>query len=277
MGVDVDQPGKEEAGQPDLGHCAVGGSTGALGAVPAIGSDRADVDDGVPFHLDHPWDQDPPGAVAGHDGVRHVADPYAGPAGHQGCAVAWPGTAASSSSITVSSARRAAWRPPSKPVARNTSTMSRASSVATTRAPRERTVASLWRRANRAVYSSWHSAALAPAHLVGGDLLALTAAADDDPEFSLAPHDPPGHVGADGRVVDRLGRVRPDVADRVALALEVLDDRTLQDVAGVVGADNEPHGQGSQVKRVSRSGRTAPDWANQRAACSRASSAVLEV
>ena len=87
MAVHVDQPGKKQAPQPDLGYRDHG--VGAVTRADPLGGvarhDRSDEDDGVPLHLDHPGDQDPPGAVAGHHGVGQVSDPAGRPVRHQGC------------------------------------------------------------------------------------------------------------------------------------------------------------------------------------------------
>src|SRR5205085_1844331 len=61
---------------------------------------------------------------------------------------------------------RRAWRPPSKPVARNSSTMATARPSPRIRPPRPSTLASLCWRARRAVYSSWQRAARTPRTLL---------------------------------------------------------------------------------------------------------------
>ena len=58
-----------------------------------------------------------------------------------------------------------------------------------------------------------------PPHLVGGDLLALPAAAEDDAPLGPAGDDGAGDGGADGRVVDGLLGVGAEVVDRVAVRL----------------------------------------------------------
>ena len=79
-------------------------------------------------------------------------------------------------------------------------------------------------------------------HLVGGDLLALAAAAEHDAAVGLAADDGPADRGADRRVVDRLLAVgaevdRPRGPARVSVADQVLLERE----AGVVGPDGDPH------------------------------------
>src|SRR5437899_13088562 len=78
--------------------------------------------------------------------------------------------------------------------------------------------------------------------LVGRDLLALAAAAQDDAAVGLTLRHQPGHVRADRRVVDRLGAVRAAVVDVVTHRLQALDDVLLQLVARVIGADGDAHG-----------------------------------
>ncbi len=56
------------------------------------------------------------------------------------------------------------------------------------------------------------------AHLVGRELLALTAPAEHDADVGVAVADRAADAGADRRVVDRLGRVGAVVVDLVALA-----------------------------------------------------------
>ena len=77
------------------------------------------------------------------------------------------------------------------------------------------------------------------AHLVGGELLALAAAAEHDADVGVAVADRPADAGADRRVVDRLGRVGALVVDHVALAEQHRDEVLLEFVAGVVGADGD--------------------------------------
>jgi hypothetical protein len=68
-------------------------------------------------------------------------------------------------SIAVISSILLAWRPPSNPVVRKQSKIANASSGAVTRAPSDKMFASLCKRANLAVNSSWQSAARAPCTL----------------------------------------------------------------------------------------------------------------
>src|SRR5664280_2948156 len=77
--------------------------------------------------------------------------------------------------------------------------------------------------------------------LVGGDRLPLPAPADDDPQVTLTPHHPAGHICADRRVVDRFRRKGPDVLDLVADGAEVAGQRALEHEAGVVRPDHDAH------------------------------------
>ena len=79
--------------------------------------------------------------------------------------------------------------------------------------------------------------------LVGRDLLALAGAAHDDAAVGVAVHDGASDVGADRRIVARLGGVGAEVEDLVTESLQVLDEVCLQVVAGVVGADGDTHGR----------------------------------
>ena len=78
------------------------------------------------------------------------------------------------------------------------------------------------------------------AHLVGGQLLALAAAADDDAVQRLAVAHRAPDRGADLRVVDGLGAVRAQVEHVVPTCLQHTDEVLLEFVAGVVGANRDP-------------------------------------
>ena len=77
--------------------------------------------------------------------------------------------------------------------------------------------------------------------LVGGDLLALAAAAEHDAAVGA----PLGHRAADGdadrRVVDGRVAVGAEIVDGVAEPREGLFQMLLQDEAGMIGADGDAH------------------------------------
>ena len=77
-------------------------------------------------------------------------------------------------------------------------------------------------------------------HLVGGELLALAAAAEHDAEVGVAVAHRAADRRADRRVVDALGAVRAEVEHLVTLPLQHADEVLLEVVAGVVGADGDP-------------------------------------
>ena len=77
------------------------------------------------------------------------------------------------------------------------------------------------------------------AHLVGSELLALTAAAEHDAEVGVTVAHRSPDSGTDRRVVDRFGRVRALVVDHVPLPEQHRDEMLLEFVAGVVGADGD--------------------------------------
>ena len=77
------------------------------------------------------------------------------------------------------------------------------------------------------------------AHLVGGELLALAAAADHDAEVGVAVAHAAPDGGAERRVVDGLGRVGAVVDDLVALGRQHRDEVLLQLESGVVGAERD--------------------------------------
>ena len=75
--------------------------------------------------------------------------------------------------------------------------------------------------------------------LVRGELLALSAAAEDDAHIGIAVANGSRHGGADRRVVGGRGAVRAVVEDLQAGALQNLDEVLLEQVAGVVGTDRD--------------------------------------
>jgi 23S rRNA (cytosine1962-C5)-methyltransferase len=80
-------------------------------------------------------------------------------------------------------------------------------------------------------------------HLVGGDLLALAAAAEHDAAVGRSVRDRARDRQADGRVVDRLFAVRAVIVDRVAQTRQRLLEMFFQREAGVIGADGDAHGE----------------------------------
>ena len=79
-------------------------------------------------------------------------------------------------------------------------------------------------------------------HLVGGDLLALAAAAEHDAAIGAAVGDRAADADADRRVVDRRLAVGAVIVDGVAEPLERLLQMFFQEKAGVIGADRDAHG-----------------------------------
>ena len=121
------------------------------------------------------------------------------------------------------------------------STMSQASTGARIRAPRARTLALLCWRARRAVYSSWHNAALTP-----WTLLAEICSPCPDPPITMPisarpADDMAGTSGAEGRVVYGLLPVGAQVVDFVAELPQMGHYRQLERVAGVIIGDGDLH------------------------------------
>src|SRR5680860_445187 len=83
--------------------------------------------------------------------------------------------------------------------------------------------------------------------LVGGDLLALAAASQHDTAVGTALRDRLPHGRADGRVVDRLRGGGAEIGHLVAPAAQHLDQVDLERIAGMVGADGDPHGEVSRA------------------------------
>jgi hypothetical protein len=79
--------------------------------------------------------------------------------------------------------------------------------------------------------------------LVGGDLFALAAPADDDAAIGAAFGDRPPDGDADRRIVDGRLAVRAMIVDRVAEPLECPAEVLFQQEPGVVGADGDSHGR----------------------------------
>ena len=80
--------------------------------------------------------------------------------------------------------------------------------------------------------------------LVSRNLLALSAAADDNAAVGFGAGHQASHLGADRRIVDRRLAVGAAVVDLMAEPFEQSDDVLLQQKAGVVGADGDSHGRG---------------------------------
>src|SRR5262249_53131277 len=76
---------------------------------------------------------------------------------------------------------------------------------------------------------------------VGGDLLALSAAADDDGAIGAPFDDGATDRKADRRIVDRGLAVGAQIVDRVSKAGQRLLQMLLQQEAGVIGADSDSH------------------------------------
>src|SRR5262249_18611997 len=81
------------------------------------------------------------------------------------------------------------------------------------------------------------------AHLVGGDLLALTAAAQHDAAFGAAVGDGAADGEADRRVIDRFLAVGAEILDVVSEPGQRVLQVLLQLKAGMVGADGDAHGR----------------------------------
>ena len=79
------------------------------------------------------------------------------------------------------------------------------------------------------------------AHLVGGDLLALAAAAEHDAAVGAPVGDRAADADADRRVVDRRLAVGAVIVDGVAEPAERLLQVFLQQEARVIGADRDAH------------------------------------
>ncbi len=156
VAVHIDQAGQQGAVYPDLSE--------PTGRPVVVGRRRpADMGDRVARYLHHSGPEHGPGLVARHHRVGHVSD-GAGPSrirtrpgrsdGHGRRTVRIVGAAGLLRLDRGQLLEAGHVPPPSNAVVTKTSRMSRASSVATSLAPRERTLASLCRRASRAVYSS---------------------------------------------------------------------------------------------------------------------------
>ena len=77
--------------------------------------------------------------------------------------------------------------------------------------------------------------------LVGGDLLALAAPADDDPAIGLAGDDEPRDVGADRRIVGRRVAEGAAIVHVVPEPDQRRDEVFLQRKARMVGPDRDAH------------------------------------
>src|SRR6185437_12390621 len=78
-------------------------------------------------------------------------------------------------------------------------------------------------------------------NLVRADLLALSAAADDDAAVGLAGDDEAGDLGADGWIVDGRFVVGPAIVHVVAETGQRRDHVLLQREPRVIGADRDAH------------------------------------
>src|SRR5262245_9454521 len=79
--------------------------------------------------------------------------------------------------------------------------------------------------------------------LVGSHLLALSAAAEDDPAVRAARDDLARDVDADRRIVHRRLAVGPVIGDAVPEPLQRLFEVLFEEKAGVIGADRDAHGR----------------------------------
>jgi hypothetical protein len=78
-------------------------------------------------------------------------------------------------------------------------------------------------------------------HLVGRDLFALTAAAENDPDVGVTRHDRASHRRAKRWVIDRLLRTRSEIDHLMAPFLQVNRYVLLEHVPGVIGSKGNPH------------------------------------
>jgi 23S rRNA (cytosine1962-C5)-methyltransferase len=79
------------------------------------------------------------------------------------------------------------------------------------------------------------------AHLVGGNLLALAAAAEHDAAIGAAFHDCPADIEANRRVIDRLGAVGATIVNAVSEPRQGQLEVLLQRKARMIGADRDAH------------------------------------
>jgi hypothetical protein len=79
------------------------------------------------------------------------------------------------------------------------------------------------------------------AYLVGGDLLPLTAPADDQTALRLTGGHGTSDLGADVRIIDRFPVVRATIVDLVTELPQHADEMLLQREAGVIGPDRNAH------------------------------------
>ena len=78
-------------------------------------------------------------------------------------------------------------------------------------------------------------------NLVGGDLLALAAAAEHDTTIGPSLDDGAGHADADRRIVDRRLAIGPVVVDDVAVLSKGGLQMLFEEKPGVIGADSDAH------------------------------------
>ena len=117
-------------------------------------------------------------------------------------------------------ATRRAWRPPSNSVDRNVSRISSARPTPTTRAPMRQHVGVVVGPGHAGRVEVVAQRGPHAADLVGRQLLALAAAAEDDADLGPPVAHGPADGGAERRVVDRFGRVGAEVVDVVTLVGE---------------------------------------------------------
>ncbi len=101
------------------------------------------------------------------------------------------------------------------------------------------TLASLWARANRRREQVVAQRGAHAMHLVGSELLALTAAADHDADVGVTVAHTSAHRSAERGIVAALGAVGPEVDHVVTASREHADEMLLQLVSGVIGADGD--------------------------------------
>ena len=80
-----------------------------------------------------------------------------------------------------------------------------------------------------------------PRYLVGGHLLPLAAAADDDAAIRALAHDRARDRGANLRIVHRIAAVCPEVVDRVPEPGQHRHEMLFQRKSGMVRADRDLH------------------------------------
>ena len=152
------------------------------------------------------------------------------------------GQASYSDSRAMIFSTRATWRPPSNSAVRNASTQPDAPAASPRCAPPSR---ARWRRCavaeSAAVTGSVALTAADAVDLVGHDLLAGAAAAEDDPEAAVARRDRARCRRDVVGVVDRVLTWSTEVDHLVAMLIEPVHHQLLERQAGVVGTDRDAH------------------------------------